>query len=237
MKHARHLLLKASYLWLVSDSRSKVNHAASDSASRSTVARPTQRSCRWWKVWGIPEMQRSNCSVTAALPDDVSFNIACTARWSSSASFQYEKQDSVHDSAAPKLTYNCASNLCYTAIQGCWQKARSHGSIRGQFPPNFCVPANFVVPRTNCFKDLTKTKFCPPKNVFSPQNVKPGYGPGRQAAANVIKLKRFACTANAAMIRHAHKLSVFYIGWNKPEWLNETHSFATVTPHCGQASA
>jgi len=41
----------------------------------------------------------------------------------------------------------------------------------------FVVPPNVVVSRKICFEDIIKTKSCPPKNVFPPQTLKPGYGP------------------------------------------------------------
>jgi len=70
--------------------------------------------------------------------------------------------------------------------------------IRGQGPPRFFVPLpNFVVSRNICLKHKMKTKILSPKNVFSPQTLKPDYVPvkndwlGESCKHKLINLSHF----------------------------------------------
>ena len=62
--------------------------------------------------------------------------------------------------------------------------------IRGQLPPNiFCAPTNFVVLRKICFKQMIKPKiFPPPKSIFCPQTLKPGYVPDSAKIMSAIRI-------------------------------------------------
>jgi len=51
------------------------------------------------------------------------------------------------------------------------------GHLGAITPKYFLCPPIFVVVRKICFKHMIKIKIFPPKNVFSPQTLKPGYGP------------------------------------------------------------
>jgi len=61
--------------------------------------------------------------------------------------------------------------------------------IRGQLPPNLvCASQNYVVLRKFRFKHMIKIKIVPLKNVFSPQTLKPGYGPGSAKIVSAIQV-------------------------------------------------
>jgi len=62
-------------------------------------------------------------------------------------------------------------------------------------PKSFLFPPNFVVLRKICFKHMIKMKVFPPKNVFSPQTLKLGYGPGSAKIVSVIRIGYFVLKA------------------------------------------
>ena len=64
------------------------------------------------------------------------------------------------------------------------------GPIRGSYLQLFCASPNFVALRKICFKHVIKTKIIPPENVFSPQTLKPGYGPD---SATIVSAVRIFC--------------------------------------------
>jgi len=61
------------------------------------------------------------------------------------------------------------------------------GRIRGQCSLKlFCAPQILLCPEHFVLKHIIKTKPFPPQNVFCPQTLKPGYGPGLPTGLDYI---------------------------------------------------
>jgi len=74
---------------------------------------------------------------------------------------------------------------------GSAQTRRHGGGAFGAITPKFFVTPNFNVLRNICFEHMMKIKRFPPKNVFSPQVLKPGYGPGSDKIVSAIRIFLF----------------------------------------------
>jgi len=76
----------------------------------------------------------------------------------------------------------------HTALLAVVARPVATGGIRGQCSFKlFCVPTNFVMPRTFFIETYNKNKnIAPLKCIFPPQTLKPGYGPGRWSGFSFI---------------------------------------------------
>jgi len=87
------------------------------------------------------------------------------------------------------------------------QARRHEGHSGAVILKSFLCPPNCVVLRKMCFKQKIKTKIFPPKNVFPPQTLKPGYGAD---SAEIVSAIRIFCFEGHSHSRCSIRSKTFF---------------------------